>query len=147
MEVILVEDVANLGAIGDVVKVKPGYGRNFLLPRNLAVPASRKNRAQVEHQKKITSFRLVKAKAEAAAVAKQLSGVTITIARKVGEQDKLFGSVTTQDIAQALTEKGINVDRKKVTLSEPIKALGEFPVTVKLRKDVAAQVTVKVVAE
>jgi large subunit ribosomal protein L9 len=147
MELILVEDVPNLGGIGDLVRVKSGYGRNFLLPRKMAVVASVHSKARLEHEKRVAGFRLLKAKAEADVLAKKITGVSVTIARKVGEQDKLFGSVTTQDIAQALIDKGINVDRRKVTLAEPIKALGDYPVTVKLRKDVQAQVIIKVVPE
>ncbi len=147
MEVILVQDVPNLGAIGELVKVKPGYGRNFLLPRKMAIVASVKNKKQLEHEKKVAGFALMKAKAEADALAKKINGTMVSIPRKVGEQDKMFGSVTAQDIAVALTEKGIQVDRRKVVLAEPIKTLGDFPITVKLRKDVTVQVTVKVVAE
>ncbi len=147
MEVILMQDVPNLGHIGELVKVKPGYGRNFLLPKKLALPASSKNKKQLEHQQKVASFKQKKAKAESEAVAKQLGGQTITIARKVGENDKLFGSVTSQDIAAALSEKGIKVERRKVVLPEPIRQLGETTVTVKLRPDVSAQVKVQVVAE
>ncbi len=147
MELILIEDVVNLGGIGDLVAVKPGYARNFLLPRKLAILASSKNKARLEHEKRIASFRLTKAKAESAAMAKKLNGVSVTIARKVGEQDKLFGSVTTHDIAQALNDSGVQVDRKHVQLAEPIKALGEYTVPVRLRADVTAQIKVHVVAE
>jgi large subunit ribosomal protein L9 len=147
MEVILIEDVSTLGEIGDLVTVKPGYGRNFLIPHKVAIPASSKNKAQLEHQKRQVSFRLQKAKVLSAQAAKQLGSVTLVFSRKVGEQDKLFGSVTSHDVAQALTEKGIVVDRKKVTLPEPIRALGEYKVSVKLRADVTADVKVHVVAE
>ena len=147
MEVILIEDVPNLGDIGDLVTDKPGYGRNFLIPRKMAIPASSKNKARLEHEKRIASFKLGKAKVASAEAAKQLGKVTLTFTRKVGEQDKLFGSVTSHDIAQALVEKGVAVDRRKVQLGEPIKALGEYKVTVKLRADVAAEVKVQVVAE
>ncbi len=147
MEVILIEDVSNLGNIGDLVTVKPGYGRNFLIPRKLAIPASTKNKARLEHEKRIANFALTKAKAESAAAAKQLGGISLVFARKVGEQDKLYGSVTSHDIAQGLSEKGIPVDHKKVVLAEPIKAVGEYKVTVKLRADVAAEVKIQVVPE
>jgi large subunit ribosomal protein L9 len=147
MEVILIEDVPNLGDIGDLVTVKPGYGRNFLLPRKMAIAASGKNKALLEHEKRIASFKLGKAKVASAEAAKQLAKVTLTFTRKVGEQDKLFGSVTSHDIAQALIDKGVTVDRRKVVLQEPIKALGEYKVTVKLRADVVAEVTVKVEAD
>lgn len=147
MEVILVEDVPNLGSIGELVQVKPGYGRNFLLPRKLAIPASIKNKARLEHEKRIASFRLQKAKALSAETAKRIEGLRLTFARKVGEQDKLFGSVTSHDIAQALADKGLQIDRKKVALAEPIKQLGEFTVSLKLRADVSADIKIQVVAE
>jgi len=147
MEVILIEDVPNLGDIGDLVTVKPGYGRNFLIPRKMAIPASSKNKARLDHEKRIASFKLGKAKVISAEAAKQLAKVTLKFTRKVGEQDKLFGSVTSHDIAQALIDKGVTVDRRKVVLPEPIKALGEYKVTVKLRADVVAEVTVKVEAD
>ena len=144
MEVILIEDVPNLGDIGDLVTVKPGYGRNFLIPRKMAIPASSKNKARLEHEKRNAAFKLGKAKVASAEAAKQLGKVTLTFTRKVGEQDKLFGSVTSHDIAQALIEKGVTVDRRKVVLQEPIKAIGEYKVTVKLRADIVGEVTVKV---
>ena len=147
MEIILIEDVPSLGDIGDLVNVKPGYGRNFLVPRKLAIVASSKNKARLEHEKRIVSFRLQKAKAQSAEAAKKLAGVTLTFARKVGEQAKLFGSVTSHDIAQALTDKGIVIDRKKVLLHEPLRQIGEFKVSLKLRDDVTAEVKVQVVAE
>ncbi|MBN1962860.1 MAG: 50S ribosomal protein L9 [Deltaproteobacteria bacterium] len=147
MEVILIEDVPNLGEIGDLVNVKPGFGRNFLIPHKVAIPASSKNKARLEHEKRLVSFRLQKAKALSAEAAKQVSSLTLVFARKVGEQDKLFGSVTSHDIAQALSEKGINIDRKKVVLPEPLKQLGDFKVGIKLRAAVTAEVKVQIVAE
>lgn len=147
MEVILVEDVANLGGIGDLVKVKPGYGRNFLLPKKLALPASTNNKRRLEHEKKLVAFKLLKAKAESEAIAKQMKGTKVSIARKVGDQDKMFGSVTSHDIAQALNAQGIKVDRRKVLLAEPIKQLGEFPVSVRLRAEIVVEVKVHVVAQ
>jgi large subunit ribosomal protein L9 len=147
MELILLEDVLNLGGIGDLVKVKPGYGRNFLLPRKLAVVASTKSKARLEHEKRLASFRLMKAKEASEALAKQMKGTVVSIARKVGENDKLFGSVTSHDIAQALIDKGVKVDRRKVLLAEPIKQLGDFAVKVRLRTDVVAEIKVQVVAE
>lgn len=147
MEVILIEDVPTLGEIGDLVTVKPGYGRNFLIPHKVAIPASSKNKARLEHEKRVVSFRLQKAKIASAEAAKQVSGVTLVFSRKVGEQDKLFGSVTNHDVAQALAEKGIVIDRKKVLLQEPIRQLGDFKVSLRLRADVTADVKVQVVAE
>ncbi len=147
MDLILVEDVPNLGDIGDQVSVKAGYGRNYLLPEKLAIPASVKNARRLEHEKRLVSFRLQKAKAEAKAYAGKLANTSVTIARKVGEQDKLFGSVTTHDIAAALADEGIQVDRRKLHLEEPIKTLGVYQVPLKLRGDVTAEVKVWVVAE
>jgi large subunit ribosomal protein L9 len=147
MEVILIEDVVNLGAIGELVTVKPGYARNYLLPRKLAMLASSKNKARLEHEKRIAGFRLQKAKVVSAEMAKRLANVTVTLARKVGEQEKLFGSVTSHDIAQALTEQNITIDRRHVQLHDPIKALGEYKVPLKLREDVTVEIKVQVVAE
>ncbi|MEE8410837.1 MAG: 50S ribosomal protein L9 [Myxococcota bacterium] len=147
MDLILVEDVPNLGGIGDQVSVKDGYGRNYLLPEKLAIVASVKNARRLEHEKRLVSFRLQKAKAEAQAYAGKLANTSITIARKVGEQDKLFGSVTTHDIAAALADEGIQVDRRKLHLEEPIRTLGVYQVPLKLRGDVTAEVKVWVVAE
>lgn len=147
MEIILLEDVAHLGNIGELVSVKPGYARNYLLPRKLAVLASTKNKAKLAHEQRVVSYRLTKAKAESHAMAKQLDGLTLTFARRVGDQDKLFGSVTSHDIADALVEKKFNVERRRIHLAEPIKALGEFKVQVKLRADVNATLNVEVVAE
>ncbi len=144
MEVILLEDMGKLGTVGDQVNVRDGYGRNFLLPKKLAILASVKNKRQLDHEKRIAGFRLSKVKADATAIAERLKTQSITIPRKVGEQDKLFGSVTSHDIAQALIEKGVTVDRRKVVLAEPIKAIGEYKVTVKLRADIVGEVTVKV---
>lgn len=147
MDLILIEDVPNLGNIGDQVSVKSGYGRNYLLPQKLAISASVKNSRRLEHEKRLASFCLQKAKAEAVAYAGKLANTSVTIARKIGEQDKLFGSVTTHDIATALADEGIQVDRRKLQLDEPIKALGVYQVPLKLRGDVTAEVKVWVVAE
>ncbi len=147
MEVILIEDVPNLGSIGELVSVKPGYGRNFLLPRKLAIPASTKSKRRLEHEQRIAGYRLQKARVESEEAAKALAGVSLTFARKVGEQDKLFGSVTSHDVAEALAAQGIDVDRRKVQLDEPIKTVGEHTVVVRLRADVAASVKIQVVAE
>jgi large subunit ribosomal protein L9 len=147
MEVILLEDMGKLGTVGDQVSVRDGYGRNFLIPKKMAMPASVKNKSRLEHEKRIASFRLSKVKADAAAVAERLKNTSITIPRKVGEQDKLFGSVTTHDIEKALNDEGIKIDRRKIHLAEPIKALGVYQVPVKLSGDVAAEIKVWVVAE
>jgi len=147
MQIILREDVHNLGKSGDLVKVKDGYGRNFLLPQNKAVLANAKNVRQLEHQKAVIAARQAKLKASADAQASKLSGIQLKIARKVGEQDKLFGSVTALDIAEALAAQGQKVDRRHVHLPEPLKALGSFEVEVRLHRDVNAKIKVDVVKE
>jgi large subunit ribosomal protein L9 len=147
MEVILIEDVPNLGAIGELVNVKAGYARNLLLPRKMAMLASVKSKKRLEHEKRLAGFRLVKAKKDAQGMVQRLANSSVTIARKVGEQDKLFGSVTSADIARALADEGVIVDKRAVQLTEPIKALGVYQVPVKLRTDVTAEVKIWVVAE
>ncbi|HTJ80869.1 MAG TPA: 50S ribosomal protein L9 [Polyangiaceae bacterium] len=147
IQVVLKDDVEKLGKSGEIVKVKPGYARNFLLPRGLAVVASRGNIVQVEHEKKVAVARAAKMKADAGAVAKTLEGVSVEIAVQVGEEGKLFGSVSTKDIAEALEKKGQKIDRKKIQLAEPIKALGEYPVAVKLGYDVTGTIKVNVVKQ
>lgn len=147
MQVILVDEVPNLGDIGDVASVKPGYARNYLLPRGLAIPASLKNRKRLEHEKRIAFHRLIKVKRDAAAIAKRLSAVSVTIARKVGEQDKLYGSVTGHDVHKALKDSGVEVERRRIQLDEPIKALGVYQVPIRLQNEVTAEVKVWVVAE
>jgi len=147
MKLILREDVENLGRGGDVVDVKPGYGRNFLLPRGLAVTANTKNLREIEHQKAVATAKAAKLKASADAVAKRLSETPVTLKRKVGEQDKLFGSVTALDIAEALAARGLQIDRRSIDLAEPIKTLGDFEVGVKLHHDVIGKAKVKIVAE
>jgi large subunit ribosomal protein L9 len=147
MKLILREDVENLGRGGDVVDVKPGYGRNFLLPRGLAVTANTKNLREIEHQKAVATAKAVKLKAGADAIAKRLSETPVTLKRKVGEQDKLFGSVTALDIAEALAARGLEIDRRAIDLAEPIKTLGDFEVGVKLHHDVIGKAKVKVEAE
>jgi large subunit ribosomal protein L9 len=147
MKLILREDVENLGRGGDVVDVKPGYGRNFLLPRGLAVTANPKNLREIEHQKAVATAKAVKLKASAEAIAKRLSETPVTLKRKVGEQDKLFGSVTALDIAEALAARGLEIDRRSIDLSEPIKTVGDFEVGVKLHHDVIGKAKVKIEAE
>ena len=147
MQVILVEDVENLGSVGTMHTVRPGYGRNFLLPRGLAVLASKRNVKQLEHQQRVANFRLAKAKASADLAVKQLQGITLVLKRKVGEQAKLFGSVTSHDISEALGEQGIKVEHRKISLAEPIKQIGTFDVAVRLHKDVAGTIKVSVEAE
>ena len=147
MKLILREDVENLGRGGDVVDVKPGYGRNFLLPRGLAVVANPKNLREIEHQKAVAAAKAAKLKASAEAVAKRLAETPVTLKRKVGEQEKLFGSVTALDVAEALAARGLQIDRRSIDLAEPIKTVGDFEVGVKLHHDVVGKVKVKVEAE
>ena len=147
MKLILREDVENLGRGGDVVDVKPGYGRNFLLPRGLAVAANTRNIREIEHQKAVATAKAVKLKAGAEAIAKRLNETPVTLKRKVGEQDKLFGSVTALDIAEALAARGLEIDCRSIDLSEPIKTVGDFEVGVKLHHDVIGKAKVKVEAE
>jgi len=144
MEVILKEDVPTLGARGDVVKVADGYGRNYLLPRKLAIEATRSNRAVIEQMKQASLRRAARDKAEAEAQAKLLEAVSLSFTRKAGEKDQLFGSVTSGDVATALEAKGYNIDRRKIHLDEPLKHIGEFKVPIRLYKDVNATIKVLV---
>jgi len=142
MEVILKEDVAKLGARGDVVKVAEGYGRNFLLPKKLAIEATAANRAVIDQMKAAAVRRSAREKGSAEELGKQIDGVVLTFVRKSGEHDQLFGSVTSADIARELEHKGFNIDRRKIHLDEPLKHVGEFKVPVKLHKDVTVNVGV-----
>jgi len=147
MLVILRENVENLGHIGDVVKVSDGYARNFLLPRNLVAVAEAKSVAAIEHQKKLLEKKRLAQQAVAKEVAQKLEQVTCTIARKVGEHDKLFGSVSATDIAAALKAAGYTIEKRAISLNAPIRALGSHSVTVKLESEVSATVKVQVVKE
>ena len=147
MEVILREHVEHLGRRGDVVKVAAGYARNYLLPRKLALAVTENNKRQIEREKKLAEARDMEEKSAAESVAQRLAQVEIEIARRVGEHETLYGSVTSADIAQALVAKGFEIDKRKISLNEPLKALGETTVPVKIHRDVTAQVKVKVVAE
>lgn len=143
--VVLRDDVDNLGRSGDVVKVKPGYARNYLIPRGLAKLATHGNVAQIEHEKKAAISRAAKLRTAAQGRAGELSNVAIQIAAQAGENQKLFGSIGTRDIAEALAAKGFDVDRRKIVLAEPIKQLGEYEVAVRLGYDVNAKIKVTVV--
>ena len=147
MEVILKEDVANLGHRGDVVKVAEGYGRNFLLPRKLALQATASNKAVIEQMKAAAARRSASEKAGAEILAGQLEPLTLSFTRKSGENGHLFGSVTSADIAHELESKGFEVDRRKIQLVEPIKAIGQTSVAIKLHREVTAHVKVTVAAE
>jgi len=142
MEVILKEDVAKLGSRGDVVRVAEGYGRNYLLPRKLAIEASASNKAVIEQMKAAAVRRSAKEKAQAEELSKQFDGLSVNFKRRSGEHDQLFGSVTSGDIAEALEKKGFNVDRRKIQLHEPLKTLGEFTVPIKLHRDVTTHLKV-----
>lgn len=147
MKLILREDVENLGKIGQIVEVAGGYGRNYLLPRGLAVKASTKNLKEQEHQKKLIQARMDRQKKDAQELAGSLDSVSCTIARKTGEDDKLYGSVTSRDIEEALREEGVSIDRKRILLEEPLKKLGVYTVPVKLHADVTGNIKVWVVKE
>ncbi|HET9191751.1 MAG TPA: 50S ribosomal protein L9 [Vicinamibacterales bacterium] len=147
MEVILREHVDNLGKRGEIVKVADGFARNYLLPRKLALPATAGNRKHVERERKIMETREAEEKAAAEAISTRLSTVDISIARRVGDTEQLYGSVTAADIVEFLKAKGFEVDRRKLILPEPLKALGEFDVPLKLHREVTVPLKVKVVKE
>jgi large subunit ribosomal protein L9 len=147
MEVILREDVEKLGTRGQVVKVAPGYARNFLLPRRKAVAATEANKKIVEQERHAHLRKEAKLESDASDLAKLLAPVEITIAQKAGENDQLFGSVTAGDIAAALEKQGFSIDRRKVHLDDPIKTLGDFKAAVRLHKDVTVELPVHVVKE
>jgi large subunit ribosomal protein L9 len=147
MEVILKEDVVKLGSRGDVIKVAEGYGRNFLLPKNLAIEATPANKAVIEQMKASSVRRSAKEKSEAEQLVTQLNTVALEFHRKVGEKDHLFGSVTSADVAQALEAKGFIIDRRKVQLAEPLKQLGDFEIPIRLHREVTARVKVTVAPE
>ena len=142
MEVILREDIDNLGTRGQVVKVAPGYARNFLLPKRLAVQATESNKKIVEQERQAHLRKEAKAQGEAEELGKLVANVTVTIKQKAGENDQLFGSVTSKDIADALTAQNYNIERRKIQLEEPIKQLGEYKVPVRLHKEVTVEITV-----
>jgi len=147
MEVILREHVDNLGQRGDVVKVAAGYARNYLLPRKLALTVTEANRKQIARERKVADAREAEERQTAEAFASRLAQVELVIARRVGETGALYGSVTSADLAEALAAKGLEVDRRKIQLDEPIKQLGDMTVAVKLHRDVASSVKVSVVKE
>ena len=147
MEVILREHVDNLGKRGEIVKVADGYARNYLLPRKLALPATEGNKKHVERERKIVEVREAEEKGQAETIAARLATVDITIPRRVGETEALYGSVTGADIADYLRTKGFEIDRRKLILPEPIKMLGEHDVPLKLHREVTVPLKVKVVKE
>ncbi len=145
IQVVLQHDVDNLGKSGELVKVRPGFARNYLIPRSLAVPATTAAVNRINHEKAVALAKMEKLKKEARELASKIDGLSISIARPVGEDDRLFGAVTLKDIHAAVKAKGFDVDRKKMHLADPIKALGTFEVPVKLLSDVTATVKVEVV--
>ena len=147
LQLILTEDVQNLGHAGDVVHVKPGYGRNYLIPRGLAVPATVKNLKRIEHDKRVIDARMQRLLKDAQGVKDRLEQLSVNIARAVGAGDKLYGSVTGRDIADAVQAMGVTIDHRKIHLEEPIRALGMFTVDVKLAREVVAKLKVWVVAK
>ena len=147
MRIILREDIDKLGQMGEVVNVKDGYARNFLIPKNKALPATPSNLRVLEEEKKQKAVRTNKQKIEAEKMALQFVNLSVTASVKVGEEDKVFGSITSQDIVALITEKGIEIDKKKIVLDEPIKALGIYDVKIKLHPEVETTVKVWVVKE
>jgi len=147
VEVLLREDVEHLGRRGQIVRVKAGYARNYLLPRGLAVLATAANVRAIEQEKQLLERREARERAHAEALAERLKELVLTFPRKVGDQDMLFGSVTAMDIAAALAERGIEVDRRKILVEHPIKYLGEYTIPVKLHRDVTAEIRIQVVRE
>jgi large subunit ribosomal protein L9 len=146
MKIILTENVEGLGNIGELIKVKPGYARNFLVPKGLAVEANPRNIRELEHHKRQTERKAQKMAQDAQALKARIEAVACVIAHRAGEEGKLFGSVTSMEIAEKLTAAGIEIDRKKIQLAEPIKALGDYEVPVKLQAGIVATVKVSVVA-
>lgn len=146
MKVILTRDVANLGHLGDLVNVRPGYGRNFLIPQGLAVMATEGNVRQIEHQKRIISQTAAKLRATSEGIAAAIAGVSLTLTAQAGAEGKLFGSITNRDLEEALAKKGIEIDRKQIVIADAIKAVGDHTATIKLGHDVEATLKFTVVA-
>src|SRR5258706_1119746 len=147
VEVILREDVPSLGAIGEIVGVKPGYARNYLLPRGLAVEASRKNISELEHQKRVIAVKGERDRKAAEGAASKLEGLTVTVRARAGDEGRLFGSVTNLDVERLLAGKGFAIERRRILLEDPIKQLGTFPVAIQLGRGVRATINVVVEAE
>jgi large subunit ribosomal protein L9 len=143
IHVVLTEDLSNIGKSGELVRVRPGYARNYLVPRGLAISATAENVSRIQHEKKVVESRNIKLKSEAEALSQKLNAVKLTIERPVGEGDRLYGSVTSRDIEEALAAQGYSVDRRRITM-DPIKALGTFHVTIRLATSVNATVEITV---
>jgi large subunit ribosomal protein L9 len=147
MKIILKEDVKSIGSMGQIIDVADGFARNYLVPRGFAVEANVKNVKSLEHEKKVIQEKAKKIKNQAQDFAARISGVTVVIKAKAGEEGKLFGSVTTMDIAEQLKNEGIDIDRKKISLEEPIKRLGSYSVKVRVHPEISEEVNVQVVEE
>jgi large subunit ribosomal protein L9 len=147
MKVILTKDLEHVGKAGALVDVKPGFGRNYLLPRQLAMPATTKNIHQLDHEKSGILARAARQRSSMDAMAKKISAIELKFTRKVGDQDKLFGSVTSKDVHDRLVEQGYEIDRKQIHLPEPLKTIGDHEVTVKLHPEVTAKLKVAIAAE
>ena len=147
MEVILNKTIDNLGLEGELVNVKPGYARNYLIPQQIAMPVNKQNLARLQQQKETIEARLEKERKEAGALSDKLSSVTVEIARRVGDENRLFGSVTSADIAEKLEEKGITIDRRTILLNDPIKSLGETKVMIKVGYQLNTEIVVQVIPE
>lgn len=147
MEVILNRTIDNLGLEGEIVNVKPGYARNYLIPKKMAMPKNRENLARLQQEHASIKARLDREKKEAEALSSRLTGVTVQIARRVGEEDRLFGSVTSADIAAKMAEIGIDIDRKAIMLAEPIKSIGEKKIAIKVGYQLTTSINVQVVPE
>lgn len=147
MKVILKEDVRNIGKMGDIVNVADGHARNYLVPKGLALEANMKNIKSLEHEKRIIQEKAKKLKNVAQYLAEKISTISLTMKAKAGDEGKLFGSITTMDIAEALKNEGIEVDKKKISLEEPIKRLGSYSVNVKIHPEISTQLTIQVIEE
>lgn len=147
MKIILKEDIKKIGKMGQIVDVADGYARNYLVPKGFAVEASTKNIRSLEHEKRIIQEKAKKLKDSAQDIASRISSMTLTIKAKAGEEEKLFGSVTTMDIAEALLNEGIEIDKKKISLEEPIKRLGSYSVQIKLHSDVSVPLNIQIIQE
>jgi len=147
MEIILREDVENLGSMGEVVKVKPGYARNYLFPRGLAAEASRRNLAELEHYKRLVAVRRERALRAAREFADRIDGLVLEIRARAGDEDKLYGSVTNIDVERLLAQRGFEIDRRRIDLADPIKRLGTFRIPIGVAHEVRATITLKVLGE
>lgn len=145
MKIVLLEDIPNLGKMGDLIQTKDGYARNYLLPKKLAVPANPQNLKTIEHQKTLLKQKQNRVQRDAEKLAQKIEKISCTISKPAGEEDKLFGSVTSLDIEESLNEEGIKIDRKKILLEEPIKSLGIYKVPIKLHPEVTANIKIWVV--